>query len=159
MKIEQDEEIPLTIKRTVDGEEEEYECSYIVVSYHRDNSLKNKSKWTIDEEEELNCFIQTQENMWIDDYTAWGIKYEFIEDKKISKTIIDPIGNSEHNEDLHIAKFVDSNENDTWHGYPADYRRKKQDIPPTNVLSAWMEAGILKKHQASKIKRGKKCNL
>jgi len=159
MKIEHDEEIPLIIKRTIDGEEEEYKCFYIVVAYHRDNSRGKKSKWVINEEEELECFIASQEEMWVDEHTAWGIKYEFVEEKKTLKIIIDAVGVSEHDEDLHIAKFVDSNENNTWHGYPADYRRKKQDIPPADVLSAWMEAGILKKHQASKIKRGKKCNL
>mgnify|MGYP000530715666 CR=1 FL=1 len=155
MKIKHDEEIELIIERIENGKDIKYECSYIVVSYHRNNSLKDKSLWTIDEELEINCFKESQEKNWVQEYTSWGVDYESIKEK----VIIKPIGNSVHNEELKIGRFIDSGKNNTWHGYPANYRRKKQDIPPTDVLLNWVGLGILKKHQVIKIKQQKKCNL
>lgn len=155
MKIKHDEEIELIIERIENGKDIKYECSYIVVSYHRNNSLKDKSLWTIDEEVEINCFKESQEKIWVQDYISWGMDYESIKEK----VVIKPIGNSEHNEELKIGRFIDSGKNNIWHGYPANYRRKKQDIPPTKVLLNWVGLGILKKHQVTKIKQQKKCNL
>jgi len=159
MKIEHDEEIELVIERVKDGEGVKYECSYIIVSYHRNNSLKDKSVWTIDEQAELNCFKETQEKNWVQESIGWGMKYEVLKKKESEKVIIETIGISEHNEKLKIGRFIDGSKNDTWHGYPANYRRKKQDIPPMEILLNWIDLRVLKKHQASKIKQGKKCNL
>jgi hypothetical protein len=61
---------------------------------------------------------------------------------------------------LFIAKFVDSNKNDQWHGYPADpCGNKQQDIPPETVLNIWLQEQYLRPSIIRKLTKGQKCKL
>lgn len=126
-------------------------CSYIISSAHRNALPRDKSKWIIGMEEELSCFKNSINNDWNGTYISWGLR---INDNNIEIIGINPL-----REDLKIAKFIDSGKNQIWHGYPADYRRKKQDRPHVNILIKWKDAGIIQKHHIVKIRAGKLCNL
>ena len=109
---------------------------YTIISYHRNfNYNQNKSCWIINVEEEFECFKKCYNNKWFDendDYEiagGWGI---LIENKKVKI-----LGKNKFNDDLKIAKFVDSENNGYWHGYPADYIRNIQDKPSTKILFLW----------------------
>ena len=141
MRIELDQKIQVKDKNVY----------YTVVSYHRNSSLQNKSKWTISRLDEFNCFAYSEEKEWLINHQGWGV----IPD---GNKLIE-LGKNSESEKLYISKFVDSEENNIWHGYPADYRRNTQDIPTTQILTNWYNDGLIKKHHILKIKRGKKCNL
>jgi len=138
-----DEEIDLTeiIKR-----------KYIISSQHRKIGNPNKSIWKISFRAEVKCFIWTISENWINQTEAWGVK--------IDKTnTLEIVGLNDNGERLKIAKFVDGNGNDVWHGYPADYMNKTQDRPTTTILKVWVDNGYISKSKMSKIRRGQPCNL
>lgn len=123
---------------------------YIISSQHRNNT-NNKSKWSVSFSQEVACFRLAHLRNWCINFKGWGII--------ISKGEIIVLGRNRFNERIKIAKFIDSNTNNKWHGYPADYIRKVQDRPTLAVLLNWREKGYITKHQISKIRSGKKCNL
>lgn len=125
-------------------------CRYFIYSHHRKNK-KNKSIWTITREEEVDCFVLAQTNNWKQDFVSWGIIHD--------GTAIKELGTNPQNEILKLAKFVDSNNNDIWHGYPADYIRNDQDRPNMSVLQAWRTKKYIEKHHVTKIRQGKECSL
>jgi hypothetical protein len=69
------------------------------------------------------------------------------------------IGISDQQEVLKIAKFKDSNSTREWHGYPADYCRRKQDRPSIRILMDWKDRGLISKTKMDKIKQYKRCSL
>lgn len=58
---------------------------------------------------------------------------------------------------LFIAKFVQKHPS-PWHGYPADYTKRAQDIPHEITVFAWINARLLTKAKARKVLRGIRCN-
>lgn len=70
-----------------------------------------------------------------------------------------PIGKNIRNDNLFIAKYVDSSNSNNWHGYPVDPRRGGFDRPCTSILHEWVDLGIIDKTQARRIKEGKSCSL
>lgn len=128
--------------------------SYIPKLDHR-NGSPQKSQWTISEQAEQQCFYQAY-NLWQQaEYTCWGLHFEngkavYLGKSKISSGIV---------RDLFIAKFLDSNANCEWHGYPADHTLNHQDIPPTDVLAVWLKDGHLRQAAIRKITKGQKCKL
>lgn len=69
------------------------------------------------------------------------------------------VGINNDKEELRIAKFIDGTGSDVWHGYPADYLNRKQDIPSTFVLQIWVSSGYIGKSDLRKIRQGMPCNL
>jgi hypothetical protein len=128
-------------------------CSYIIVSAHRHRNPPQKSKWTIAPNKEVAIFTHAIKNNWKENngYISWGAL------KNGSKTLV--LGKNCLGENLHISKFVDGNNNNMWHGYPADYIRNIQDRPAMKILVLWRNAGIIKKKHAAKIRNGIPCNL
>ena len=126
-------------------------CSYIISSQHRKTGNFHKSIWLIPFTEEVECFTQTINENWKDGNKAWGVK--------IIDAIFQVLGKNNENEELKLAKFVDGNYSNIWHGYPADYLRKAQDRPTTDILKVWVQKGFLTKSKMSKIRRGQSCNL
>ncbi|NEP56261.1 MAG: hypothetical protein F6K31_04460 [Symploca sp. SIO2G7] len=129
--------------------------SYIPKIDHRNNN-PNKSQWTITESEEIDCFNNSFSSQWIDQfYTSWGLYFDNNE--------VSYLGISAKNEpescQLFIAKFIDSNQNNEWHGYPANHSRNQQDIPPETVTQDWIEKEYLRRATIRKITRGQKCKL
>lgn len=129
---------------------EEINCYYTIVSYHRDNSNPEKSKWTIKEDEELLCFKQSIKQSWKKDKFAWGLH--------IINGIVEQLGVNKFKDSTKCAKFVDPGQNDKWHGYPADFIRNSHDRPPQVVLKVWYDQNLITKPQMVRILQGK-CNL
>lgn len=122
---------------------------------HRDNT-QAKSQWTISPAEEVACFNRTIEKEWVGPpHVAWGLHFN-------AAGIAQYLGTSAltHGEayELFLAKFIDGNQNDTWHGYPADPSRHQQDIPPTSIRKAWMGTH-LRAALVRKIGKGQQCSL
>lgn len=125
---------------------------YIIASQHRLMTNQHKSFWIISPEGELDCFQLTISKGWYQNNRGWGLCLS-------TEGKLNYLGKNNISELLKIAKFIDSVPNNHWHGYPADYRRKTQDIPPIDILKEWYDEGLLEKHCISKIKAGKVCNL
>jgi len=131
-------------------EVKELNCKYFFKTDHRDNSLK-KSQWTIEPPNELSCFVHSFTSGWQIAYRCWGVY--ILEGVKM------PLGKSITDELLYVAIFVDSFEKQVWHGYPADFRRNKWDVPATAVLVDWRQKGFTTKSKISNAKQGKICSL
>lgn len=133
----------------------EYDVLYIHKIDHRNNSPE-KSQWSIDESEERTCFktsLKCDLNKPL--YSSWGL---YLNNNKAEY-----LGTTAQREpeqyQLFIAKFVDSNKNNKWHGYPANPSGKPQDIPPDDVLNDWLKKEYLRRALIRKITQGKKCKL
>jgi hypothetical protein len=127
------------------------QANYIISSQHRRRGNPNKSVWTISYEEEVDCFIETMTREWQIGTVAWGIK--------VVEDILQVVGVNSIRQELKLAKFVDGADTNVWHGYPADYMRKAQDRPATNILKLWVNDGFITKAKMSKIRLGQSCNL
>ena len=125
--------------------------NYIVSSQHRGRRNPHKSTWIITIEEEIECFIQAVNNNWRIETEAWGVK--------TFGGILQVVGLNYNQQELKLAKFVDGNSTNVWHGYPADYMSKSQDRPTTSILKVWVKNGFLTKAKMSKIRQGQSCNL
>jgi len=119
---------------------------YLHKKDHRDGGNGKKSQWKIKPPDEIACFDEALKRTWGDMTKAWGLR--------LVGTTAQKLGTSIRGDDLRIAKFV--NGNPAWHGYPADYRTKLQDRPPTAVLRKWVAAGIIGKNDVARIRGG--CN-
>jgi hypothetical protein len=123
---------------------------------HR-NQSNEKSQWIISMYEEKCCFDYSMNAQWIMPiHICWGLHFECGKVTYIGATA----SNEPQPRDLFIAKFIDSNKNSEWHGYPADPSgRKQQDIPPESILKMWLEKQHLRPQTVRKITRGQKCRL
>lgn len=125
---------------------------YILANHHRNRQNNNKSLWSITQTEEVESFRLMSINSWIvDDNKGWSIHRV-----NLSNRIL---GVSPQNENVQIAKFVDSSNNQKWHGYPVDYRKSLQDRPKTTILKDWVEKEIIKRADMAKILQGKGCTI
>lgn len=96
---------------------------YVINQQHRDAN-PHKSQWTITEQDEVNVF-----NMALLSSTLnWGVH--------ISSNRIDYLGKNKYRERLFLAKF--SENQNIWHGYPADYVRSTHDIPSRDAMLIWL---------------------
>lgn len=125
------------------------ECLYVAVDYHR-NGNPQKSQWIISVEEEFESFAIARKNEWFNGLRGWGIHP--------SGSLAD-VGRLVNGRNVQIARFQEMTPpgqkiQNVWHGYPADIKGKTNDIPVMEVLNNWLEAGIIQKHQLSKIRRG-----
>lgn len=127
------------------------QSEYIISSQHRRTGNQNKCIWIITHDEEVNCFSNSYTEKWISDSKAWGL---IIENNSLKI-----LGLNDDDQELKLAKFVDANKNNIWHGYPADYMNRVHDIPVQNILKKWVEKNIITKAKMSKIRRGISCNL
>jgi len=133
----------------------EDEICYKSVKQHREYVNDEKAIWTISIVEEVDCFRRSIDKLWIEEagMCRWGL--HVTGDSKR----LEILGKNKHTDDLKIAKFVKDVISETWHGYPADYRQKRNDKPPENILLMWCDEGYIRKHHVSKIRSGKACNL
>ena len=126
---------------------------YIPKLDHRDQSGK-KSQWIISEDCERKCFEEAMYAKWNRENFCWGLHFE---DGKVNY-----LGRTAKSEpelrQLFIAKFIDSDKNNKWHGYPAD-PCKGQDIPPVPIQKYWLQKEYLRSAVIGKIAKGKKCTL
>lgn len=129
---------------------------YIHKIDHRNNSPE-KSQWIISENDEKNCFKFSLASDWKKHpHSSWSLY--------LKNNTVEYLGYSAKKEpiscQLFIAKFVDSNKNNKWHGYPANPSgQKPQDIPPVCILNDWFEKKYLRLPLIRKIAKGQKCSL
>jgi len=123
---------------------------YIISTAHR-RKQRSKSRWTVSAEVEIDCFIGSDLNRWVENVVAWGVL-------KGEGRLLE-LGKNSQKESLKIAKFVDLQNTNVWHGYPADYCRNHQDRPGARILKDWRLKDIIEKHHITKIRQGKECNL
>lgn len=143
--------MPYTTDTEIEIELSNEITTYIISSQHRATGNPNKTVWTINYEDEVLCFKQSKTSNWIQGNYCWGLK--------AIGSNIQNIGVNFEDEILKLAKFVDGNQNNKWHGYPADYLRRSQDRPPTFILKNWVNLGYLTKSKMNKIRKGQSCNL
>lgn len=124
-------------------------CCYKPMGYHR-NGNPLKSQWLICIDEEIETFVKSMEENWKEEYRGWWI------DPSGNKRII---GETKYREAVYIVRYQgicpDGQQNNCiWHGYPADIRRKKNDIPSDIVLNDWKSKNMINQPQFSRIRRG-----
>ncbi len=124
---------------------------YIISSQHRKIGNPHKSIWTITRQEEFNCFVNSKRRAWYSENSYWGLRL-------IEGQIVE-VGKNNAKKELKIAKFIGGEVTDIWHGYPADYLNRKQDIPAVNILITWVDNGYIGKSEFRKIRQGMPCNL
>ena len=125
--------------------------NYIISSQHRRAGNVNKCLWTVSFENEVECFTDSLNNEWIEGKHAWGVRF--------INAVLEPLGEANGGRILKIAKFVDGNRINVWHGYPADPMTRGQDRPTTAILKIWVNNGYITKSKMSKIRLGQTCNL
>ncbi|MBI5150745.1 MAG: hypothetical protein HZA28_08270 [Candidatus Omnitrophica bacterium] len=125
---------------------------YVVVSQHRGLDYRDKSRWLVSMQEEVDCFRQSLHHDWLMPDAGWGL----IVDAQNNLMVL---GINYLREESKVAKFVEGNGSSLWHGYPADLKRKVKDIPPTCILEKWYSMKLIRKHHLSRIRRGIRCNL
>jgi len=124
---------------------------YIIKADHRNGGNGRKSQWVIPEPAELQCFERSHRAKWTNNNTAWGLHP--------AVPPLQVLGRSVQGVDLRIARFLAAANGTTWHGFPADYRRKRQDRPAITILLLWFRAGYIRKHDISRVRSGKRCSL
>jgi len=127
-------------------------ASYVINPQHRDGN-PHKSQWTVSQAAECSLFNTSNSSGWLDFSSKKGFG--------INKTeaAIDQLGLwTDRVTVLKIAKFV-GDQQDQWHGYPANFRQNAQDRPTTTILRKWNYVDYITKAQMGKITRGQKCDL
>lgn len=124
---------------------------YLFYPQHRNGNTK-KSQWTIKTVDEFNACANALSSNWINGSTAWGLYL-------VNNNALYLGRSADGKKNLFIAKFVDGDKNQQWHGYPADHSVKVCDIPDDDVLHDWMKNKLLKRSKISKIIQGKPCSL
>lgn len=132
------------------------DTAYIHKMDHRDQSDK-KSQWIISIDAERECFVDAMSAKWdLPQHNCWGL---YFKDGKVSYLGTTAKSDPELRQ-LFIAKFVDSDKNNKWHGYPANpCNSKQQDIPPDSIRNDWLQKKYLRPAVVVKLTRGKKCEL
>ena len=128
------------------------EVIYTISKKHR-GKKKQKSYWIIKKPEEVSLFIDSLKSGYEDEnkYCAWNLR--IIDGNAVV------LGCSLAKEELKIAKFINSAKKDQWHGYPANYIKKSQDIPSAKILTLWHIKGLINTATMKKIRGGQPCNL
>lgn len=127
---------------------------YIFKIDHR-NGNPDKSQWSISESMEISCFQRAYASWRCSPNNCWGLHLE--KDKVAYLGITKSSAPEERR--LFVAKFINGNKNNRWHGYPADHVLHHQDIPPEDVLARWLQAQYLRPAVVRKLSRGQKCKL
>jgi hypothetical protein len=130
------------------------ERTYVHKMDHRDQSVK-KSQWSISKDLEQECFEKAMNAKWdLPEHNCWGLHLENEKAVYLGKTA----SSDPDSRQLFIAKFVDGDKNNKWHGYPADpCDQKQQDIPPDIIRRDWLDKQYFRATVIAKISRGKKC--
>lgn len=137
--------------------------SYAFHPHHRNDSYRDdphrKSQWRPDfpQNTELECFFLCFVNEW------WVTG---IQGKREGWGVYLPPGpfryvgsSADARRDLLLAKFVDGTGSHSWHGYPADYQARPQDVPDPDVLKEWLRARPISPRAVRLISSGQPCDL
>lgn len=110
--------------------------SYFIHPHHRMN-VPLKSTWAMPPQVEVAMFQVTLANAWFQDDEGWGLR---VANNKLEQTGLCPEGKP-----VFLAKFVGDTGStpNLWHGYPANIRVKREDIPPKSLLNGWHSSGVI----------------
>jgi hypothetical protein len=120
--------------------------AYFVSPAHRGRADEHKSVWLIEPVEEIACFDNAYTRLWYAGLKGWGIDSQGLNQLRV-------IGTNIRRDSLKIAKFT--HDSGQWHGYPADVNRKPQDRPLPEVLSRWVNDGVISKPFMARIQGGR----
>ena len=126
--------------------------AYLPNPQHRDGN-PNKSQWTINIDQEIYVFRCMAYYGWGFQNNGWGLLIN--NDGKVD--YLGFINN--RNTAVFIAKFVGDTNHNSWHGYPADYQFRAQDVPDRAILQRWKENNYLTKAKVRKIMMGQPCKI
>ena len=120
---------------------------------HRNKKNSEKSLWTIDPDEERQVFESTTTPSGLLSTSAGD--YIF---RNGFCNIIPGIDKTRAQQ-LIVARFVDDNHVQVWHGYPADPNRRSQqarikEIPPEEIQKVWLRDNVVPKPTLRKIGKG-----
>ncbi len=121
---------------------------YVAKRYHR-NRHREKSQWKITVHLEVTSFYRSYCSDWHDNVIAWGLN--------MPANAPAILGLSVERLPVLVAKF--RNSGPYWSGYPVDYQKTPEDRPSPAVLRAWWQAGIIQKHEISRVRSGRPCSL
>ena len=126
--------------------------AYCFNTQHRDGN-PNKSQWTIDTDQEIDVFCCMADHGWGFQDNGWSL---FIKED----SSIDYLGFIQSRKaKVFIAKFVVDTNHNAWHGYPADYQVRAQDVPHKDILRKWKDENYLTKAKMRKIMMGQPCKI
>ncbi len=125
--------------------------TYGVHPHHR-NGAHGKSQWDISEGQERDVFVNARNQNWLLQDMGWGLHLVAGQVSYLGRA-------QDRQRRIFVAKFVDGNQNQFWHGYPADHQRNPGDIPVQNILQGWLNAKLLRRAIVRKLVRGQPCNL
>lgn len=122
--------------------------TFISTKKHRIRGNPNASIWTIGYREEYIVFLKSKPHL-SNDGISWGVHTP---NGRMAK-----LGDSNcGNYDLIFAKYTShENNDDLWHGYPANYIKNTQDVPSNNFLKDLVLKNYLTKAKRKKIRNGK----
>ncbi len=123
---------------------------YLINPQHRTRN-RQKSIWKINQQEEVASFTLSFNKHWHQKSLGWGL--HMVNGKAQFLGVAAP----DHCRPLMLAKFVDGNKNNHWHGYPADHERHAQDRPPVAILDTWLRTRTLTGRQIRNIQAGFPC--
>lgn len=145
-----DVNIPITLTYTVIKDDDSFDTEskvYQINPKHRDGSPE-KAQWTIPQEKEVKLFGWSIENKSYSAKYYWGVRYEY------GRCIV--LGFTSRRDNSKIARFECGNNQNIWHGYPADYiRDATHDCPSRDVLNKWEKAGLITKPEISRLIKGR----
>jgi hypothetical protein len=118
---------------------------------HR-NRTGGKSQWRISLPKERQAFITARAEGWLIRSTGWGLHVDNTEPAYLGVA-------QDHVTRVFVSKFVDGNQSQNWHGYPADHQRNPQDIPDADVLKIWMDNDLIPLSKIRKLVKGQPCTL
>lgn len=123
---------------------------YKSVSYHR-NGTSCKSQWVVSVDEEFDLFAKAKIDGQIFDDKGYAI-WKSGDEVKV-------LGYTDQLSETRLARFEDGTRSNHWHGYPANYLKTKNDIPPMSLLIKWKKRGIIEKSVITRLKQQKPCIL
>jgi hypothetical protein len=118
---------------------------------HR-NGNHHKSQWTISQREEVQSFTHSHTQAWFIGSRGWGLH--------IANGVPEYLGVAvDRSRRLFVARFVDGNADQKWHGYPADHQNKANDRLPEELKRLWLQDNVLAPAKVRKLAKGERCNL
>lgn len=137
--------MPFQLNTPIPIDHNENSTQYLISPKHRGHPSHDISVWSIDFDDEVKCFTNCYSNGWHNHSNGWS----FI---PAGPGQLLMLGRNLRSPELQIAKFVE-NQNQ-WHGYPADIRNKPGDKPLPHILINWLHDGHISKSIMTRIKQG-----
>jgi hypothetical protein len=138
-----------------------FEVHYRCTNEHRNGAIAQESQWSIPRAAEVTTFVAAAIEGWQLEHQAndaithrrgWGL--HLLGGRPA------PLGTARSTRaDSFVAKFVDGNATQRWHGYPADHEATTADIPDAQVLERWVAAGLINHAKRRKMMRQHPCRL